>query len=68
MVYHIRWYNSFMHQPSPPQAPGFAPLLCAGLQSVGVTFLSLDHVRRAKKGLSTEVERLLLSLEVATSC
>lgn len=50
------------------QAPGFAPLLRAGLQSVGVTFLSLDHVRRAKKGLSTEVKSLLLSLDSVTGC
>lgn len=55
-----------MRRLSPPQAaPGFAPLLRAGLQSVGVAFLSLDHVRRAKKGLSSKVERLPLSLNAA---
>ncbi|DAZ99495.1 TPA: LOW QUALITY PROTEIN: hypothetical protein N0F65_001680, partial [Lagenidium giganteum] len=54
--------------PTPPQsestpkakAPGFAQLVRFGLESIGVTYISGDHLRRAKKNESTPREYLEL--------
>jgi len=40
----------------PPKAPGFGYLLRLGLESVGVRYVSVELLRKAKKNQTTERE------------